>query len=127
MRKTQKFRYAARLYYQLKLTEKFNNQEQLYSLLISNNYYWNSQEKIWEKGGIPEPPSELVKIRITCDRDRLDSVVKNMSIKGLYLLEISDPFPCRPPRQNDIRVYLSFKPLSQIFPLSSDAVLGNQL
>lgn len=129
MKKTEKLRKAVHCYYQLKSQEKYSTQDELYSLLNSHNYYWDSKNKLWELGEIADPPSELIKIRVMTASSRVKSIVNNLSIEGLVLVESSDPFPCRPPHQNDSRIYLTFKQANQKSenkPKLGSAVLGGK-
>jgi hypothetical protein len=128
MKNTEKFRKAVDRYYQLKSPEKYSTQDELYSLLNSHNYYWDSKNKLWELEETPDPPSELVKIRVMAARDRVKTIVNDLSVEGLVLVETSDPYPCRPPKQNDSRIYLTFKQTSRESenkPNPYDVVLGS--
>lgn len=132
MKQTEKLRKAEQIYSQLGLKEKYSNQEQLYNLLIANNHFWNSQEKRWFNGGEAEPPSKLIKIRVTTAEYKIELVVealiKVLEQSNLRLVEQSLPYPCRPPKQNDSRVYLTCENTGELRgnPKSYDVVLGGK-
>lgn len=132
MRQTQKLRYAVSLYQQLKLNRKYSSQEELYTLMNEHNYHWDSQQKKWLHGGTPDPASTFVKIRVMTDRANVTTIVseiKTAMSDKFICLETSDIYPCRPPKQNDARIYLTFTPnivrKLSLLPQATDAVMGS--
>ncbi len=69
-------------------------------MLISNNY------------SEADPPTELIRLRVWADARFVEQVADEcvfaVAAKGLRLVEKSDPYNCRPPKQLEARVYLSF-------------------
>lgn len=92
-----------------------DNQEQLYSRLQEDGWYWNSDRKEWEHHDPTDAddPTPFVLVRVWADeeiaQEVADDVIKGM--KRLYnLVERSEPYRCRPPKQREARVYLRFMP-----------------
>lgn len=56
--------------------------------------------------------SEPIRIRLMAGRDRCAAVAEQiaalMRANGYELLEKSEPYPCRPPKADDDRIYLTF-------------------
>ena len=139
MKQTEKLRKAEQLYQQLGLKEKYSNQEQLYNLLIANNYFWESDNKRWSKGEAADPPSELIRIRVWAASDVIESVAEILAEAlpqyDLKLIEKSKPYVCRPPKQNEHRIYLIFEDKNdtvslekrvELKPKPYDVVLGGK-
>ncbi|MBW4599855.1 MAG: hypothetical protein KME29_09620 [Calothrix sp. FI2-JRJ7] len=57
--------------------------------------------------------SKLIKIRIIAFALKVEQAaeifIENAEDAGLRLLEKSELYPCRPPNQNDARIYLTFE------------------
>lgn len=109
MRQTQKYVKACE-----RLTFPHRHQEQLYSELNRIGYWWNSKKKEWERDDrIPKEASTVFKIRVMGASDKVDlladHIIEQSAEMGLELVERSAPYPCRPPQQNDSRIYLSFR------------------
>lgn len=89
-------------------------QDELYQRLNTQGYFWDSEAQQWVKGEAPEPARQTVAIRVWADTDLVaaaaDDVVAAMAARGYTLDERSDPYICRPPRQLESRVYLTFLP-----------------
>lgn len=112
MKQTRKFVSAEKLYRKLGLTQRYRTQDALYELLGEQNYYWDRKAQRWQDGGESDPPSTVISIRITTGYDRLNEVaevlIEALGEYELELIEQSKPYPCRPPKQNDSRMYLTF-------------------
>lgn len=109
MKKTKKYSRGCDI-----LTFPHNNQDDLYSELNRLGWFWNSKNQEWERNDkLPDPASELIKIRVWAASNKVenaaDLVVESMEEKGFSLLEKSSPYICRPPKQSESRIYLSFK------------------
>ena len=109
MKKTKKYTTASDI-----LTFPHNNQEDLYKELNRLGFYWNARTQNWERNDrLPDPASELVRIRVWANskvvENAADLVVEGMEEKGFSLLEKSEPYQCRPPKQLESRIYLSFR------------------
>lgn len=109
------------------------HQEELYQTLNTKGWYWNSKEKIWEKlDEEADAPTELIRVRLWSDsrfiQDVANDCVEALSKKGLRLVEKSEPFICRPPKQLESRIYLTFmkEPENTAQPQSTDVVLGGK-
>jgi hypothetical protein len=93
------------------------NQEELYQLLQSNGFFWDSQAKQWEEFDIEDAdePTLLIMVRVWADaeivEEAADDIVRELKHKYRWqLVEKSTPYPCRPPKQRESRVYLKFLP-----------------
>lgn len=108
-----------------------NHQEELYQALNSQRFYWNSKEKVWEHlDEEANPPTELIRIRVWTDARFVEKAandcIEALSKQGMRLVERSDVFTCRPPKQLEARVYLTFQkePENTDNPQRFDAVLS---
>ncbi len=111
MKQTQKYTSATQI-----LTFLHTNQDELYQELNRLGWYWQPKKKAWERDDTPAlEASKLIKIRIWADSKKVDEAaalfIENAESAGLRLVEKSQPYPCRPPHQNDSRVYLTFEDL----------------
>lgn len=85
-----------------------------YSLLESQNYFWNSKTQLWEKAQEPDPPTEKIRIRITTEGDWLQhsNLIERLekAFKAVRLLQISKSklYTQRPPNQLDSSIYYEF-------------------
>lgn len=109
MKRTQKYLKAQEI-----LTIPHSNQQELYSELNRLGWYWSSKKKVWERDDrLAKPASKLIKVRVWCSTETIeditDGIVDNLEEIGLNLLERSDSYQCRPPQQNDSRIYLTFQ------------------
>ena len=113
MKRTKKYTEACEI-----LTFPHSTQQELYSELNRLGYYWNSKKKMWERDErLSKPASKLIKIRVWCGSNEIENItnaiVDNLEDAGLQLLERSDSYPCRPPQQNDSRIYLTFQDIEE--------------
>lgn len=87
----------------------------LYQSLADEGYHWNSETGEWENWNETpaDEPTELIRIRAWARGEAVemvaDGVVESMLAAGLRLIERSRPYPCRPPKQAESRVYLTFE------------------
>lgn len=95
-----------------------DDQEAVYTALQQHGYFWNSTAKIWEFSDPKEadPPTPLVMLRVWAGSDQvedfantLDTLVRN-HFPDWKLIERSRPYQCRPPKQQESRVYLKYLP-----------------
>ena len=90
-----------------------DNPESLYSTLNQQNFFWESGEGRWVPGSEPEAATELIRIRVWAESSKVqevaNTVVRRLSGAGYALVEKSEPYICRPPKQAESRVYLTFK------------------
>lgn len=93
---------------------QMTSQEQLYQALQSAGYFWDSAGKKWVYHAPAEAhdPTPLVMVRVWADaeivEEAADEVVERLA--RFTLIERSTPYPCRPPKQLESRVYLKFMP-----------------
>lgn len=109
MKRTKKYAGAIEV-----LTYPHQTQDKLYSELNRLGWYWDSKQQRWIRDErVAEAETKLIRIRVwtgvTQVENVADNVVEAMQERGLRLLEKSPPYPCRPPQQNDSRVYLTFE------------------
>lgn len=108
MKQTKKYQGALTL-----LTFPHQNQEQLYQELNRSGFFWNSKTQKWEHDNqVADPPSQVMRIRVWASTENIESLavatIESLESYGLKLLEKSEPYRCRPPKQNDSRIYLTF-------------------
>lgn len=96
------------------LTHPHETQDELYSELNRLGWYWDSKQQRWVRDDrVADPETKFIRIRVLSGTSQVqnvaDNVIEAMQERGLRLLEKSPPYPCRPPQQNDSRVYLTFE------------------
>jgi predicted CoA-binding protein len=95
-------------------TVAVNDSQVLYQQLNAQNWYWNSKWGIWEMGEPAQKPSDLVRIRVWAATEKVEQAAEEVTHllqkQDYELLECSTPYVCRPPRQLESRIYLSFLP-----------------
>lgn len=90
------------------------DQETIYNRLMQAGYYWDSKQGVWiQTASEPgDPASPIIRIRVWADAYKVEAVASQvcaaMTGKGYRLLEQSIAYPCRPPKQAESRIYLSF-------------------
>jgi hypothetical protein len=93
-----------------------DNQETLYKILQNKGYMWRSNDGLWVfvADEPADEPTEFVRLRVWSDTeivnevaDDLTKVLKKLKFK---LRERSDAYRCRPPKQAESRIYLTFSP-----------------
>lgn len=94
--------------------DKIETQETLYRLLNEAGYYWDSGTQKWQKlSEDADAPTDLIRVRIWAEASRVIGAAYQMRIameeQGYTFLDQSEPYPCRPPRQLESRIYLLFK------------------
>lgn len=133
-RKTQKYNAARTIATELNFRGDWDDQNALYQFLNEHHHVWDSKTGEWENyQAIPSyPPTDLLMIRVwTGTREESIAIARFLrhlleQHTELDFIEQSEPYVCRPPKQNDYRVYLKFKkkPGQQLTELL-DAVLGS--
>lgn len=98
--------------------EPSNDQEALYARLQAAGYFWESQAKRWEHYAPEEAdePTPLIMIRVWADSEVTEEVADAViagAPKAWRLVERSQPFGCRPPKQREARIYLKFLPVKK--------------
>ena len=88
--------------------------EVAYKILIDAGYQWDGKKQKWIKlASVPgDPASPIIRIRVWAEAYKVEGVASQvcaaMTGKGYRLLEQSIAYPCRPPKQAESRIYLSF-------------------
>ena len=90
-------------------------QEDVYQALQKEGFFWNSQNKVWEEHDIADAddPTPLIMVRVWADAEIVEEAADDITRKAKKhwrLVERSRPYPCRPPKQRESRVYLKFLP-----------------
>lgn len=114
-RMTRKYEAALRTIHRLRLPQH-GDANSVYGDLEDIGYHWNSQIGEWEKWADQpaDEPTDLIMIRLWCATEVIaelaEDVTRQMGNIGLRLVEASPPYQCRPPKQQESRVYLKFFP-----------------
>ena len=108
MKRTQKYIKALEL-----LTFPHNVQDELYNELNRLNWYWNAKSKVWERDDRLAIESNVIKVRVWAKTEIVEEIaehfIESSTTMGIKFLEKSKPYQCRPPHQNESRVYLTFE------------------
>lgn len=117
MKMTAKYSTALAVAQREKMTITYVNQEQLYQALQEKGFHWDSDLKQWQWHDPAEAddPTPFVLIRVWANEEITpevaDDVTRSLKKLGLYdLVERSEPYRCRPPKQREARIYLRFQP-----------------
>ncbi len=91
-------------------------QDQIYAELQKRGYFWDPKSSRWDhySAEAASAPTDLIRMRVWAAAGEVekiaDLVVVQMNDFGrLKLVEQSEPYPCRPPKQLESRVYLTFQ------------------
>lgn len=111
-KRTAKYVAALEIAKRLKIPE-LETADYLYQDLNAKNYFWDSDEQKWLPGAAPVPATELIRARVWAETSRVEGVANSVTLamveNGFVLLEQSQPYMCRPPNQNESRIYLTFR------------------
>lgn len=112
-KQTRKYKTATELADRLSISER-DNQERLYRLLIEAGYFWDAQTQNWQSlAQDADPPTELIRVRVWAERSKVEGAAYQLQVAmeetGYVFLEKSDSYPCRPPKQLESRIYMTFK------------------
>lgn len=110
---TRKYKTAIELADQLGIPER-DNQETLYRLLNEQGHYWDASTQAWTQlTGPADPPTELIRVRVWAETSKVGGAAYQLRVvmeeTGYQFMEQSEPYPCRPPKQLESRIYLTFK------------------
>ena len=94
-------------------TLNHETQESLYKQLNKLGFFWDSKLQKWERDDrIADPPTDLIRIRVWAATDKVDGaasiLIESAQQYGLKFQEKTEPYKCRPPKQNESRIYLTF-------------------
>ena len=106
MKRTKKFIAAEKLALKIGIVID----DEIYENLEFNNYFWDSKQGIWFEGDLPDPPTNLLKIRIWADKELVQSDCDRIieALDNYTLQDKSEIYLCRPPKQLEGRIYLTF-------------------
>jgi hypothetical protein len=109
MKQTQKYSGACSI-----LTFPHTSQDELYQELNRLGWWWDAKVKKWARDDTPaREASNLIRIRVMASADKVSELAQHFieasSDMELRLIEQSQPYPCRPPNQNESRIYLTFE------------------
>lgn len=110
---TRKYKTALSLADELDISER-DNQEKLYRLLNEAGHFWDASTQAWQQlTADADPPTELIRVRVWAESSKVDGAAYQLRVAmeetGYQFLEQSEPYPCRPPKQLESRIYLTFK------------------
>lgn len=110
---TVKYKRAVDIANALNIDASRRDQPSLYAQLNEAGYFWDSDGQIWQQVTEPaDPPTELIRVRVWAETSRVadaaTDIVSSMELDGYRLLDQSDAYQCRPPKQLESRIYLSF-------------------
>lgn len=93
---------------------QMTTQDDLYSALQHAGYFWDSAGKKWvyhAPTGAADP-TPLIMVRVWADAEIVEEAADEVTerLVNFTLVERSTPYPCRPPKQLESRVYLKFMP-----------------
>jgi len=89
--------------------------DEVYAVLNKAGFQWDSDQGKWiQLSAEPaDPATELVMIRVWAETKEVDlaadRIIHNME-RAYKLVERSEPYTCRPPKQLESRIYLKFMP-----------------
>lgn len=90
-----------------------DDQEALYAALGKANILWDKMQGWCDVSQEPaDQPSDLLRIRVWAKTEDVEAqarlIVQALTKGGHRLVEQSQPYVCRPPKQLESRVYLTF-------------------
>lgn len=108
MKQTKKYRGACEI-----MTFPHSTQDELYQELNRLGWFWDSKLGRWERDDrIPEDATTLIYIRVMTGKNCVDHaaevITEAVGQYGLKRVAKSEAYICRPPKQNDARIYLQF-------------------
>jgi hypothetical protein len=108
MRQTVKYREACAI-----ATLPHQTQDDLYRALNDLGFFWNSKTQKWERNErLADAPSSVIRIRVWAATEQVRqvaaTVIESLAQYDLSLIEQSEPYVCRPPKQLESRIYLTF-------------------
>ena len=57
--------------------------------------------------------NKIIKVRLIADKNNINSIaektINTMAVAGFKFIEKSKKYPCRPPNENESRIYLTFE------------------
>lgn len=112
-KQTRKYVTACEIAERLNIAER-DNQETLYRLLNEQGYYWDSGLQQWQElSQDADPPTDLIRVRVWAEDSKVRGAAYQLRVameaQGYIFLEQSEVYPCRPPKQLESRIYMTFR------------------
>ena len=91
-----------------------DDQEELYMALGKAGFMWDSKLQTWyDISSEPaDQPSDVLRVHVWAKTEDVESqarlIVRTLTSGGYRLVEQSQPYVCRPPKQLESRIYLTF-------------------
>ena len=114
-RMTVKYKRARSTAVQNEIVPDNYDRDELYQRLNQAGWWWDSKAKEWVQF-TDEPanePTPLIMVRVWASQENIAQAVGAVNsafANGYAIIQESDPYPCRPPKQRESRVYLQFVP-----------------
>lgn len=91
-----------------------DSHEDLYQTLNERASFWNPDRGLWEEAKTKaDPPTQLIRVRVWADKNcvqaHANDIIYGLGNQGFQLQEHSEMYVCRPPKQLEARIYLTFK------------------
>lgn len=111
-RMTQKFKKALHTAQHQNLPTS-QDREWLYGTLNDEGFWWDCKQGEWVRFATEpsDEPTPLVMVRVWASETNIEEavrVVEGAFSNGFTRILKSKPYPCRPPKQREHRVYLQF-------------------
>lgn len=108
MKQTKKYTKACEI-----ATLTHDNQESLYKQLNALGFFWDSKIQNWLRDDrLADAPTNLIRVRVWAATEKVeqaaDCFIEACGEYDLKLQEKSEPYQCRPPKQGESRIYLTF-------------------
>jgi hypothetical protein len=90
-----------------------DDQEALYTALGKAGFLWDKMKHWYDISQEPaEQPSDVLRVRVWAKTEDVEAqaglIVRTLTSGGYRLIEQSEPYICRPPKQLESRIYLTF-------------------
>lgn len=90
-----------------------DDQEALYAALGKAGVLWDKMKGWYDVSLEPaDQPSDVLRVRVWAKTEDVEAqarlIVRTLTSGGYRLVEQSQPYVCRPPKQLESRVYLTF-------------------
>lgn len=90
-----------------------DDQEELYAALGKAGFLWDKMKHWYDASQEPaEQPSDVLRVRVWAKTEDVEAqarlIVQTLTSNRYRLVEQSQPYVCRPPKQLESRIYLTF-------------------
>jgi|SRR5690606_20592418 len=91
-----------------------DDSRRVYEKMQQAGFMWDSQTEEWvDTSNLhADPPTDLLRVRVWADSRLVEQLADVVALElGKYFVldERSVVYPCRPPKQSESRVYLTFR------------------